>query len=58
MENTMEEDLWEVMKKMGRQHQEGLLIAAEYNKMEETIPVMPLNKKLLLVQVFTGALFI
>jgi len=36
MENSMEEDLWDEMIEMGRQQQEGLLIAAEYKRMEET----------------------
>jgi len=36
MENSTEEDLWEDMTEMGRQQQDGLLIAAEYKRMEET----------------------
>jgi hypothetical protein len=36
MENSMEEDLWEDMTEMGRQQQEGLLIAAECKRVEET----------------------
>ena len=32
----MEEELWEDTTEMGRQKQEGLLIAAEYKRMEET----------------------
>ena len=32
----MEEELWEDTTEMGRQQQEGLLIVAEYKRMEET----------------------
>lgn len=36
MENSMEEELWEDTTEMGRHQQEGLLIAAENKRMEET----------------------